>query len=34
VQAGLSILVHDLRTLDKLRLARNEALANVEKEAA
>jgi transposase len=34
VQAGLSILVHDLRTLDKLRSARNEALANVEKEAA
>jgi hypothetical protein len=34
IQAGLSILVHNLRTLDKLRSAREEALADVEKTAA
>ena len=34
VQAGLSILVHNLRTLDKLRSTRDEAPANVEKETA
>jgi transposase len=34
VQAGLSILVHDLRTLDKLRSTRDEALADAEKTAA
>ena len=34
VQAGLSILVHNLRTLDKLRSTRDGAPANVEKEAA
>jgi len=34
VQTGLSILVHDLRTLDKLRSAREEAPANVQKTAA
>ena len=34
VQTGLSILVHNLRTLDKLRSAREEALADVEKTAA
>ncbi len=33
VQAGLSILVHNLRTLDKLRSTPDEALANAEKEA-
>jgi hypothetical protein len=34
VQAGLSILVHNLRTLDKLRSARDEALSDAEKNAA
>jgi transposase len=34
VQAGLSILVHNLRTLDKLRSARDEARADAERNAA
>ena len=34
VQAGLSILVHNLRTLDKLRSARDEVPADAEKNAA
>jgi transposase len=34
VQAGLSILVHNLRTLDKLRSTREETLADAEKQAA
>jgi transposase len=34
VQAGLSILVHNLRTLDKLRSTRDEAPADAEKKAA
>jgi transposase len=34
VQAGLSILVHNLRTLDKLRSARDEDLPDAEKNAA
>ena len=34
VQTGLSILVHNLRTLDKLRSAREEAPTDVEKTAA
>jgi hypothetical protein len=34
VQAGLSILVHNLRTLDKLRSTRQETLDGGEKKAA
>ena len=33
-QAGLSILVHNLRTLDKLRSNSKEVLADAEKKAA
>jgi transposase len=34
IQAGLSILVHNLRILDKLRSARGETIADAEKKAA